>query len=87
MNHFFVSPLWTNHKKVITIQPMKANDLLRLLARHGVTVIKGRGKGGHVIVRFNGKQSTVSTGSGEIPRLHVQTILKQLGIDPDDLDK
>lgn len=72
---------------MITVPLVKANDLLRLLARHGVTVIKGRGKGGHVVVRFNGKQSTVSTGSGEIPRLHVQTMLKQLGINPDDLDK
>jgi hypothetical protein len=43
---------------------MTANELLRKLRRLGVTVVPGRGKGGHVRVERDGLVSHVPTGSG-----------------------
>ena len=40
---------------------MKSSELLRKLKRLGAEVIENRGKGGHVLVRLNGKQSIVQT--------------------------
>lgn len=65
---------------------MKANELIRKLSRLGAEVITGRGKGGHVLVRINGHQAPIPTGSGDLKKGTLAAILKQLGLTPDDLN-
>ncbi len=55
---------------------------LRKLAREqgkSFEVFTDRGKGSHYRVKFGEKISTIQ--SGELTRLHVRTIMKQLGIE------
>ena len=65
---------------------MRANELLRKLKRLGATTETSRGKGGHVLVRLNGKQTTVPTASGDIKTGTFKNILKQLGISESELN-
>jgi predicted RNA binding protein YcfA (HicA-like mRNA interferase family) len=64
---------------------MTSSEFLRRLRRSGARVISDRGKGGHVMVMFNGRRAFVPTGSGEIKRGTLLGILKQLGLRLDDL--
>lgn len=64
---------------------MKAHELLRKLSRLGATIITGRGKGGHVLVRLNGRSTIVPTGSKELKKGTLMAILKDLGLTLDDL--
>ena len=64
---------------------MKANELLRKLSRLGATVTTGRGKGGHVMVQFNGKTTYIPTGSADLKKGTLAAILKQLDLTPSDL--
>jgi predicted RNA binding protein YcfA (HicA-like mRNA interferase family) len=36
-----------------------AKELIRKLRKHGAELIKGRGKGGHQLARYRGKQTTI----------------------------
>ena len=63
---------------------MKSSELLRKLKRLGAEVIENRGKGGHVLVRLNGKQSIVQT-STDLPKGTFHGFLKQLDLKPEDL--
>ena len=45
----------------------------------------GRGKGGHIRVELAGRKSIVPTGSGEIRRGTLFTILRDLGLRLEDL--
>jgi mRNA interferase HicA len=56
---------------------MKVRELIRKLRRPGVEIVRGRGKGGHVPARYQGRQATIA-----VP--FVKEICKQLGIDPKD---
>jgi mRNA interferase HicA len=38
---------------------MKGKQLIRKLRRLGVTIIENRGKGGHVLAKFQAKQATI----------------------------
>ena len=58
---------------------------MRKLRRLGVTVVPGRGKGGHVRVERNGRVSHVPTGSGELKTGLIQGVLRQLGLTMRDL--
>lgn len=59
--------------------------LLRKLRRLGATVDPARGKGGHVQVELRGRKSIVPTGSGEIRRGTLFSILRDLRLTLDDL--
>ncbi len=61
---------------------MNTKQVIRKLKALGVTVEKGRGKGGHMVLRYQGKWTTLAVHSGDMPPLHIKTICKQLGIDP-----
>ena len=57
--------------------------MIRNLRRAGVDVVKRRGKGGHWLVRFEGKQTTVPMhGDTDLGPEFIRTICKQLGLDP-----
>ena len=46
----------------------------------------GRGKGGHVYVRYGGRKSIVKMhGSKDLDNRYVRLVCAQLGIDPEDL--
>ena len=65
---------------------MKAKELIRKLKKHGVEFIKGRGKGGHQLARYRGKQTTIPVhGDADLGPQFVKKLCKQLGINPDDI--
>lgn len=62
---------------------MKARQFLRRLREAGVEIDESRGKGGHVLVRFRGRWSTVPVhGAVDLGPDFLRTICKLLGIDP-----
>ena len=65
---------------------MKARQFLRKLRARGATVDAGRGKGGHVYVRYGDRKSIVKMhGSKDLDNRYVKLVCAQLGIDPEDL--
>ncbi len=65
---------------------MKAKQFIQKLRRVGVKVIGGRGKGGHMLARYKGKQATIPThGDADMGRIFLSKICKQLGITFKDL--
>ena len=57
---------------------MKTKQFLKLLKRNGAEIIKGRGKGGHVLVLLNGKQTTVPVHAADYAPEFLDDICKQL---------
>jgi len=57
---------------------MKSKEFKRWLAAQGATFAPG--KGGHLKVYLNGKQSVLPMHSGELKTGLVQAIKKQLGL-------
>ena len=64
---------------------MTGRELLRRLRGVGAEIVTGRGKGGHVMVRFQGRVTYVPTGSGELPPGTFAAILRALGLRRDEL--
>ena len=65
---------------------MKARELIRKLRKHGVKFIKSRGKGGHLLARYRGKQTTIPVhGDADLGPNFIKMLCKQLGINPDDI--
>jgi len=65
---------------------MKGKQFIRLLKRHGVEITEKRGKGGHVLAKYQHKQSTIPVhGDADFDQVFLQKICKQLGIDPNDI--
>jgi predicted RNA binding protein YcfA (HicA-like mRNA interferase family) len=64
---------------------MTSRELLRRLRRLGARIVTDRGKGGHVMVEWNGRVTYVPTGSGELRTGTFMAILKALDIPPDRL--
>jgi len=65
---------------------MKSRQLIRKLKQLGVEFAKGRGKGGHQLAKFRGKQTTVPIhGDADVGPIFIKKLCKQLGIDPDDI--
>jgi len=65
---------------------VKGKEFLRRLRRHGVSIIEGRGKGGHVWVIHQGRRTTVPThGSRDMDPDFLKDICRQLGLDPKDV--
>jgi mRNA interferase HicA len=62
---------------------MKGRQLIRRLKAAGVEIIESRGKGGHVIARYRGRQTTVPVhGSRDLGPGFIRDLCKQLGLDP-----
>lgn len=65
---------------------MKAKQFLKKLKHLGVEIVAGRGKGGHYLAKYKGRQSTIPVhGDADISPVFIKVICKQLGIDPKDL--
>jgi len=65
---------------------MKPRQFIQKLRRMGVEIIEGRGKGGHVLAKYNGKQTTIPThGDVDMGKVFLKKICKQLEINFDDL--
>ena len=63
---------------------MKSKQLIRNLKKIGVEFVKGRGKGGHHLARYKGKQTTIPVhGDSDLGPNFIKMICKQLGINPD----
>jgi predicted RNA binding protein YcfA (HicA-like mRNA interferase family) len=67
-------------------QTMTSRELLHRLRRAGATIVTDRGKGGHIMVQIGGRRAFVPTGSGDMKRGTVLGILKELGLQIEDLD-
>jgi predicted RNA binding protein YcfA (HicA-like mRNA interferase family) len=64
---------------------VKSAELLRKLRRLGVAIDPKRGKGGHVQVELAGRKSIIPTGSKEIRRGTLFSILRDLGLKLEDI--
>lgn len=63
---------------------MKSKQLIRKLKKIGVEFTKGRGKGGHQLARYKGKQTTIPVhGDSDLGPNFIKMMCKQLGINPD----
>ena len=58
---------------------MKMKQFVKLLKKNGGEVIKGRGKGGHILVKLNGRMTTVPIHSTDYDPDFLDDICKQLG--------
>ena len=60
---------------------MKAKEFIRKLKKHGVEIEPKRGKGGHILARFEGKKTTIPIhGSKDVDPTFLKKICKQLGV-------
>lgn len=60
---------------------MKVKQFIQKLRRMGVEIIEGRGKGGHVLAKYKGKQTTIPIhGDADMGNIFLKKICKQLGI-------
>ncbi len=65
---------------------MKSAQLVRKLRKIGVEFVKGRVKGGHLLAKYQGKQTTVPIhGDTDLGPQFIKLICKQLGINPKDI--
>jgi hypothetical protein len=64
---------------------VRSAELQRRLRRLGATFEPIRGKGGHILVVLGGRKSILPTGSGEIRRGTLFKILRDLGLNLEDL--
>ncbi len=61
---------------------MKSKQFIQKLRRMGVEIIEGRGKGGHVLAKYEGKQTTIPIhGDVDLGKVFLKKICKQLGIE------
>jgi mRNA interferase HicA len=65
---------------------VKGREFVKKLKRIGVTIIEGRGKGGHVLAIHGDKQTTIPThGAKDISPEFLKALCKQLGVNPRDV--
>ncbi|MDM8550071.1 type II toxin-antitoxin system HicA family toxin [Desulfobacterales bacterium HSG2] len=65
---------------------MKSKQFIRKLRQIGVGFVKGRGKGGHLLARYQGKQTTIPVhGDTDLGPQFIKLVCKQLGLDPKDI--
>lgn len=67
-----------NHINYVILKCMKSREFKRWLAKQGATFESG--KGGHLKVYLNGRQSVLPMGSKELKKGTVQAIKKQLDL-------
>ncbi|QLA20599.1 addiction module toxin, HicA family [Desulfolutivibrio sulfoxidireducens] len=69
-----------------TCPHVKNKEFLRRLRRHGVELIEGKGKGGHVWAIHNGMKTTIPVHGGrDMDPDFLKDICKQLGLAPKDV--
>lgn len=65
---------------------MKSKQFIQKLRRMGVEIIERRGKGGHVLAKYKGNQTTVPIhGDADMGNVFLKKICKQLGLNFEDL--
>lgn len=65
---------------------MKVKQFIQKLRRVGVEIIEGRGKGGHVLAKYRGKQTTIPIhGDADMGNIFLKKICKQLEIKFEDI--
>lgn len=65
---------------------MKPKQAVSRFKKAGVQITSSRGKGGHTLLRFKGRQAILPMHGGrEVPKVLLQKICKQLGLDPKDV--
>ena len=65
---------------------MKGKQFIRKLRKAGVAIEERRGKGGHVLARYRGKQTTIPVhGDTDLGPIFLRQICRQLGLDPKDV--
>jgi predicted RNA binding protein YcfA (HicA-like mRNA interferase family) len=64
---------------------LKPSELLRILAKLGATIDRSHGKGGHVMVKLNDGMTPIPTGSKEIKKGTLHSILRNLKLTQNDL--
>ncbi|NQU62860.1 MAG: type II toxin-antitoxin system HicA family toxin [SAR324 cluster bacterium] len=65
---------------------MKSKQFIRLLKKQGVEFVKGRGKGGHLLARYKGMQTTIPVhGDADLGPQFIKLVCKQLNIDPKEI--
>ena len=65
---------------------MKSRQLIRKLKKIGVEFTKSRGKGGHQLAKYRGKQATVPIhGDADIGPIFIKKLCKQLDTNPEDI--
>ncbi len=61
-------------------EEVKIKQFIKKLKAAGADIVRGRGKGGHLLVRLNGRSTTVPThGDDDIDPDFLDDICKQLG--------
>ena len=69
---------------------MNGKQFVRKLKRFGrdrgveVSLTSERGKGSHQIITYGARRTTIPDLKRDLPRFYVNSLLKQLGIDPAD---
>jgi predicted RNA binding protein YcfA (HicA-like mRNA interferase family) len=65
---------------------MKGRPFARRLRKAAVEIIKGRGKGGHVLGCFEGRQTMIPVhGDIDYGPQFLRRICRQLGLDPNEV--
>lgn len=65
---------------------MKVKQFIQRLRKMGVEIIEGRGKGGHVLAKYKGKQTTIPIhGDADMANFFLKKICKQLGLEFEDI--
>ncbi|MDY6852589.1 MAG: type II toxin-antitoxin system HicA family toxin [Thermodesulfobacteriota bacterium] len=65
---------------------MKGREFIRKLKKSGAVIVGKRGKGGHVLVEYKGKKTTVPFhGDADLGSGLLKNICAQLGLDPRDV--
>jgi mRNA interferase HicA len=65
---------------------MKVKQFIQKLRKIGVEIIEGRGKGGHILAKYQGKQTTIPIhGDADMGSIFLKKICKQLGIKFEDV--
>ena len=65
---------------------MQAREFLRCLRRAGAEIVAKRGKGSHVLVRYEGRSSTVPVHGGlDLDPDFLREVCKQLGLKPQEV--
>lgn len=65
---------------------MKGRELLRRLIALGVAVEPARGKGGHSLLRYEGRKAPLPVhGDADLGPVFIKMLCKQLGLDPKEL--
>lgn len=72
------------------IADMRADDLVsrlrRLAKARGWTIAERQGRGSHLVVTINGRQTAIPMHRGDMPPGTYRGIAKALGLKPDEIE-